>query len=152
LGNPCNNVQAVGFIAKYRPDSQILATLLDVPVENIIGLAAFESEYGRGRFADQGNNFFSMHAPSHDQTGTLTAAGDPKMKVSTFKDFLSSGKSFAHRFGAGVRGRKDPDEFGRALVTSGFNTGSSKNGGRDGYAKEVADIIRMVKARITCLP
>jgi hypothetical protein len=138
------------FTSKYRHFAEILAKQIDVPSENILGLAAHESQYGQGRFATEGNNFFSMHSPAPLQTGTITALGAPKMKVATFNSFLQSGQSFLARFGEAVRGKKDPGEFSKALVASHFNTGNAKTGGRPGYAKLVEDAIGMVKARMQC--
>ena len=150
MGNPCNAGSAVMFVVKHRIAAETLAWQIDVPIENILGLAAHESQYGKGRFATEGNIFFSMHAPAPLQTGTTTALGDPKMKVAAFASFLQSGQSFLARFGSAVRGKKNPGEFSRALVTSHFNTGDAKTGGRFGYAKLVEDAIGMVKARMQC--
>lgn len=59
--NACNASDAVIFVSKYRIHSEMLARQIEVPTENILGLAAHESQYGLGRFAAEGNNFF-FHA------------------------------------------------------------------------------------------
>lgn len=128
----------------------MLARQIGVPTENILGLAAHESEYGKGRFALEGNNFFSMHAPAPLQTGTLTAKGNPNLKVATYSSFYQCGQSFLMRFGTGLRGKISPKEFGEALVAIHYNSGDSKTGGRTGYARLVEDAINMVKRRLQC--
>jgi hypothetical protein len=70
--------------------------------------------------------------------------------VATFPDFLSSGLSFAHRFGRYVMGKNDPNDFADALIKSHFNAGNSKTGGRDGFADFLVGIIAAVKARMSC--
>ncbi|MDI5829785.1 hypothetical protein MJN51_39885, partial [Salmonella enterica subsp. enterica serovar Kentucky] len=42
-----------------------------VPVENILGLAAAESQYGTGRIAREYNNYFSLQAPASFQSGRV---------------------------------------------------------------------------------
>jgi len=45
----CNNIAAVTFVSKHKAVCQPIADQLDLPVENILGLAAQESQYGSGR-------------------------------------------------------------------------------------------------------
>ena len=59
----CNNTGAVRFVQQYLKECELIAKQLDVPVENILGLAAKESFYGQGRIATEYNNYFSMHGP-----------------------------------------------------------------------------------------
>lgn len=80
----------------------------------------------------------------------MTAKGDAKVKLAKFASFEMAAKSFKDRWGEGVRGKKDAGEFSRTLVTIGFNTGKSSNGGTDNYAKILENIIRMVKVRMQC--
>jgi len=148
--NPCNNTNAVKFVKKYRPDCQPIADRLKVPVENILGLAAQESQYGEGRIASEYNNYFSMHAPAPLQTGEAAALKDPKVKVAKFASFAQSAQSFEQRFGAAVKGKADPEDFGEALVSAKFNSGDAATGGRGGFAPYLAGIIKMVKARMAC--
>jgi len=121
-----------------------------VPVENILGLAAQESEWGRGRIARTYNNYFSMHAPAPLQIRDEPALHDAKVRVAVFDSFLASAQSFAQRFGAGVKGKANADEFAAALVKNHFNSGDSKKGGRDGFARYLADIIKNTKVRMEC--
>ena len=74
------------FVKKCRPDCQPIADRLKVPVENILGLAAQESQYGEGRIASQYNNYFSMHAPAVVATKPIhrqmqSSRGSPVVEV-----------------------------------------------------------------------
>jgi len=150
MHNPCSVMAAVAFVHKYQKDAELLAKQLDIPTENILGLAAHESQYGAGRIARECNNFFSMHAPAPLQMGEESAKGNTRIKVAKFSSFYQSGQSFIIKFGHGVKGKKDSDVFSKALITMHYNSGSAANGGRDGYAKLVKDAIAMVKARMSC--
>jgi uncharacterized FlgJ-related protein len=57
----CNAKNAVAFAVTYKLHCQSVAQKLNVPVENILGLAAEESEWGTGYIALKYNNYFSMH-------------------------------------------------------------------------------------------
>lgn len=151
MDKSCNAVSAVAFVRAHVADSEILAKQISVPTENILGLAAHESQWGVGRFAVQGNNYFSMHAPAPMQSGTMHAKGDAKLLVATYESFYRCGQSFIARFGNSVKGKEDPKEFSEALVSCGYNSGNSKTGGSDGYAKKVESAILMVKRRESCL-
>jgi hypothetical protein len=146
----CNNIPAVNFVKKHRPDCEPIASDLQVPVENILGLAAQESQYGNGRIARDCNNYFSMHAPAPLQIGEEPAQKDPKVKVAKFSSFAQSAMSFKIRYGNAVKGKKDALAFGKALVKAGFNSGDAASGGRTGFAEYLADIIKMVKERMAC--
>lgn len=150
MKNPCNAVDAIMFIHKFRADCEPIARELNVPVENILGLAAQESEYGRGRIASEYNNYFSMHSPAPLQVRAESAKNNPKVKVAVFNSFAGSARSFAFRYGSFVKGISDPKKFGEALVRAGFNPGTAEKGGRDGFANYVAEIIGQVKTRMGC--
>ncbi|MBV7407027.1 glucosaminidase domain-containing protein [Enterobacter sp. ENT03] len=146
----CNNTAAVRFVQEHIRDSEIIAKQLDVPVENILGLAAAESQYGTGRIAREYNNYFSMHGPAPLQSDQVHPQGSAKTWVATYPSFLTCGRSFAVRFGNAVRGKKDAVAFVNALVSVNFNTGNHATGGTDGYVKKTSDIIMMVKRRMAC--
>jgi len=146
----CNYKSAVHFVKTIQADCKTLADQIDVPVENVVGLAAEESEYGSGRIAKTYNNYFSMHAPAPYQNGAVPSLKNPKLKVATYDTFLKCGQSFVERFGDSVRGIKDPTEFAKALVKVHFNTGDSKTGGRDDFVPYVVQIIGSVKVRMNC--
>ncbi|WP_025127332.1 glucosaminidase domain-containing protein [Pseudomonas sp. PH1b] len=146
----CNNISAVTFVSKYKAVCQPIADQLDLPVENILGLAAQESQYGTGRIARELNNYFSMHAPAPLQSGAESPQGNASIKVAKFDSFQKSAQSFAQRYGASVRSKRDPLEFAQALVRSGYNTGDAATGGRNGFASYLADIINAVRGRLAC--
>ncbi|WP_426186829.1 glucosaminidase domain-containing protein [Pseudomonas sp. NFXW11] len=146
----CNNISAVTFVSKYKAVCQPIADQLNLPVENLLGLAAQESQYGTGRIARELNNYFSMHAPAPLQSGSESAQGNPKVKVARFDSFQKCAQSFAQSFGSAVRGKRDPMEFAQALVRSGYNSGDAATGGRNGFAKYLADIIIAVRGRMAC--
>ncbi|WP_105462887.1 glucosaminidase domain-containing protein [Escherichia coli] len=146
----CNNTGAVRFVQQYLKECELIAKQLDVPVENILGLAAKESFYGQGRIATEYNNYFSMHGPAPLQSGQVHPLGSKQVWVATYTSFSTSGKSFAIRFGNAVRNKKSPEQFAQALIDSGFNSGKNSNGGHTGYASELVGVINMVKRRITC--
>src|SRR5262245_6123570 len=128
MADPCNALDAANFVQAHKFEADQLAAKLDVPTENLLGLAAEESRWGTGRIAREYNNYFSMHAPAPREIGSEPARGDPKVRVSKFESFLQSGESFIDRFGDCVRGKKDPKEFAEALVKCKFNSGNSKTG------------------------
>jgi flagellum-specific peptidoglycan hydrolase FlgJ len=148
--DPCNNLEAVQFVQDHLEDAKKLASEAEVPVENMLGLAAQESQYGAGRIAREYKNYFSMHAPAMFQTREEPALNDPKVQVAVFDSFYQSGRSFLARFGDAIHGKSDPDAFAQALVKAGFNSGKAATGGRDNFAHYLADIIRMVQRRMAC--
>jgi hypothetical protein len=91
-----------------------------------------------------------MHAPSKNQIGYEAPLNDPKGKVSQFANFKACAESFEDRFGAGVKGKKDPADFAQGLIRSGFNSGKSSNGGSSTFAMDLVNVIGAVKARMTC--
>lgn len=149
--NVCNNQEAVDFVMNYKSDCVTIAKLLKLPTEYILGLAALESQYGKGRIAREYNNFFSMHAPAPYQSGAIAPLGNAKIKVAIYPSFLDCARSFATRFGSTLIGLTTPEAFAKELVRIHFNTGNPATGGTAGYAAKVADIIKVVKARMECI-
>jgi flagellum-specific peptidoglycan hydrolase FlgJ len=150
----CNAVDAVAFVYKYKNDCQkvIDEYSLDVPVENILGLAAKESGYGKGRIASELNNYFSMHAPAPFQTGSEAPHGNPNAKVAKFSSFHQSAQSFSKRFRETIRGKKDPLHFAKALVCNRacYNTGDKATGGNPNFIGDLVGVINAVKERLSC--
>lgn len=148
--NLCNHAIAVSFVHKYEKSCTAVASRLGIPVENILGLAAQESEYGQGRIATELNNYFSMHAPAKYQIGAEAPKKNPKIKVAKFATFEQCAESFEYKFGDAVKGKKDPAEFAQALIRAGYNSGDSNTGGRTGFAMYLVGIINAVKVRLSC--
>lgn len=102
----CNNVGAVRFVQEHMKICEIIAKELDVPVENILGLAAAESQYGTGRIAREYNNYFSLQAPASFQSGRVHPKDSNKTWVAIFSSFSVCARSFAVKYGDAVRGKK----------------------------------------------
>ena len=49
------------FVDAHLVDARKAADQLDVPVENILGVSAVESDWGEARFAVEGNNYEAHH-------------------------------------------------------------------------------------------
>ena len=109
--NLCNAVDAVAFVKFVRKDCETIANGLEITLENVIGLAAEESEYGRGRIAKEYNNYFSMHAPAPFQMRSEPARNDAKVQVAVFDLFSKCAQSFASTYGPSIRGKSDPDRI-----------------------------------------
>lgn len=148
--NLCNDTDAVAFVNAHRQDATWVANLLNVPVENVLGLAAHETGYGTGNIAKKYKNYFSMHAPAPFQIGEEVAQRDHHVKVAVFKNFIEGGQSFVSRFGLYVRGKSDPREFAEGLIKARYNSGKSADGGSDGYVDQIVNIIQVVKVRMEC--
>lgn len=137
----CNDVNAVRFVQQHLKECELIAKQLNAPVENILGLAAAESQYGTGRIAREYNNHSSLHAPASFQSGEIHPHGNKKIRVATFPSFSICARSFAIKYGIAVRDVKDALAFCDALVKAGFNSGDSSTGGTDNYAKKLLTLL-----------
>jgi flagellum-specific peptidoglycan hydrolase FlgJ len=163
MGQPsdtaCNAGNAVAFAVTYKPHCQSVAQKLNIPVENILGLAAEESLWGTGRIAHDYNNYFSMHAKSATDLpkyaiGAAIAGGTAHQKhpvyVAKYKSFNDCAESFSDKYGNAVRDKSDPTEFAKALIGVNYNTGDAKTGGRDDFVEYLIGIIHMTRRRMNC--
>ncbi len=143
--NPKNKTY-LDFIHAHLDDSRVIAKRVDVPVQNILGLAGEESSFGRSRFATQGGNFFGLHAPEPGQIGSMPALKNPKVNESIFPSpaFLNSGLAFAETKGPFVQGVNDPDEFATILHAHGFGVGNPS------YVSSLKNVIGNFNIRIDC--
>ncbi|WP_353228891.1 glucosaminidase domain-containing protein [Novosphingobium sp.] len=91
---PREHSHAMDFIETHHKDAATIAASLNVPTEMILGLSGIESKWGQGRFAVQGNNYFSQHAGKHVpfQQGSIVSRGDGPMAA--FASYLDSGRCF----------------------------------------------------------
>jgi uncharacterized FlgJ-related protein len=152
----CNNVPAVTFCKTYAPLCEEVAKSLGVPVENILGLAAEESQWGSSQAAVNDYSFFGMHAAGPNAlpkyaigarlaTGTVHETKKNQVWIPQYKNFTDSAKSFAESpHGQSVNGRADPTLFAKALVVSHFNTV------RADFVDYLAGMIKMAKRRMNC--
>jgi Mannosyl-glycoprotein endo-beta-N-acetylglucosaminidase len=141
---PLNPVQAKKerFVDAHLADTQKVADRLGVPVENILGAAALESNWGASRIAIQGNNFFGINYPAPHAVGPLPAPPGGTTIYSKFPSYADSLKSFVAIAGSLVQGKSDPAAFAAALQNSG-KFGVYKNGAKvPTYVPEVAATIR----------
>ena len=137
------------FVDAHLADAQETADRLRVPVENIIGLSAVESGWGRARFAVQGNNLFGIHYPARYATGYLPARRST-VRVATFTSFADSLRSFTAIAGSLVRGISNPSEFGAALQNSGkFGIDTVTGQKKPDYVPELAATIRGLRPIIS---
>lgn len=49
----CNTPVALAFVTRFKAGAAVIAQQLQVPVENILGLAAEQTQYGSGRIAKE---------------------------------------------------------------------------------------------------
>jgi hypothetical protein len=124
------------FIDTHLADAQKIASRLDVPVENILGISALESDWGEHRFATEGNNYFGIHWPAPFATGFMSAKKNPKVKVATFASHADSARSFAAISASYLLGIADPHDFAAALHQHGFGVGTRN------YVRDLAATIR----------
>ncbi|NHZ96330.1 glucosaminidase domain-containing protein [Massilia sp. CCM 8734] len=134
----------------FGPYCVQVAKDLDIPLENLVGLAAEESGYRRGRISIDCKNYFSMRSPAPGQVGFEVARNDPKVKVAKYGRPIDSVESFKTKWGPFVQGKRDPVDFANALVRAGFNTGKNEDGGRAGFANYLLGLIIAVKGRLAC--
>jgi hypothetical protein len=72
------------FVDRYFASAQKAAAMLRIPLENLLGVAALESNWGSSRFAQQGNNLFGMYYPTPYATGAIVAQGNARARLATF--------------------------------------------------------------------
>lgn len=148
----CNNVNAVNFVKSHVADAAMVAKLLHVPTENVLGLSAHESQWGVGRFATQENAFFSEEGGPQPalSNGVMHPTGNPKVNVWGFPSYLASAQGFAARYGNNVNGATDPAQFAGNLQKVGFNSGTKAGNGTPGWSSQVVRDIANTKTRMNC--
>lgn len=149
----CNMVNAVGFIHEHQADAAIVANLLGVPIQNVLGLSGIESSWGTSHAATRAGNFFGLHggASRPFATGvwfTSPTDGTEPVAMSVFPSYLASGRSFAAQYGS-VRNIADPTAFAQALVRAHFNSGKAP-GGNPNFVKSTADTINATAEKLQC--
>lgn len=148
MAAPLNPVQAKKerFVDAHLADTQKVADRLGVPVENILGAAALESNWGASRIAIQGNNFFGINYPAPHATGRLPAL-KPGPDFSKFASYADSLKSFVAISGSLIQGKSDPETFAAALQNSGkFGIDPDTGAKVPTYVPDVAATIRGLRA------
>jgi len=129
------------WVDAHYEDAKAVADKYGVTPEEILGIAALESDWGNSRFAKKGN-YFGLHAPVQGQTGSVKIENGPGY-AATFNNFRESAEAFMRTKGRLVVGVKDPTEFARILQDKGkfgINIETGKN--VPGYVESVAGTIR----------
>ncbi len=136
------------FTDDHLAAAQALADKLHVPVENILGLSAFESGWGNGRFVINGrNNYLSLHYPAPGATGFILAT-ESGVRVATFRSFDDCAIAFYQRYGHLVDGVTDPEKFAATLQDAGL-FGINRDGSKDpDYPTKVAQTARGFRSRV----
>ena len=142
------------WIMTYRNDCRVIADFLRTSVQNILALAAIESDFGHNRWARDGNNYFSLSTPRDKtlpyQIGLQVGMSDPKTGMAKYEDFFHSAKSFAETKGQLVKGHMEPDRFATILHTRA-NMGQSPEGPIDDYVQKLTTIVRSLELRLNCV-
>jgi flagellum-specific peptidoglycan hydrolase FlgJ len=121
-----------------------------LPTANILGLSALESGWGKGRFAKEGNNFFSLHYPASLAIGSLPAKGDKNVLVAKFASYADSAESFRLDYGSIVQNISDPAGFARALQDAG-KYGINRDGTKvSTFVKELSNTVAGLALRLDC--
>jgi hypothetical protein len=158
IKSPCSrkndeNRRYLDWIVRHRNDVLEAADILQTTVQNILGLAAVESDFGQNRFATDGNNFFALSTtrqnPLPGQIGLMIAQGDPNIGMARFEDFQAPSKAFALTSGQMVKGEIDPARFATILQSRGkFGTGP--RGPVPGYLNQLTEVIHELAIRLNC--
>jgi RHS repeat-associated protein len=136
----------ISFIKANSTAAAQVASQLNVPTANILGLAAEETGWGTSSIALNANNFFGIHAGAPGNIGTYTTAGGATVSMfPASTGFLSSAQSFATNFGSLVNGISNPTAFAQALVPK-FNPANAAKGGNPNFVSLVSSTIRGVSA------
>ena len=142
---PCSAKKSA-FIGSNLAAAQQVASQLNVPVANILGLSAEETRYGTSSVAMNANNFFGIHSGAPGSIGTYTTSGGAGVSMfPASTGFLSSAQSFAINFGSLVNGVSDPTAFAQALVPN-FNSANAATGGNPNFVNLVVGTIAGVSA------
>jgi hypothetical protein len=142
---PCSATKSAFINANSGAAGQI-ASQLNVPTANILGLAAEETGWGTSSIALSAHNFFGIHAGAPGSIGTYTTTGGARVSMfPASTGFLSSGQSFATNFGSLVNGVSNPTAFAQALVPK-FNTANAATGGNPNFVRLVSGTIKGVSA------
>ena len=137
------------FIKANASVAAQIASQLNVPTANILGLAAEETGWGTSSISQNAHNFFGIHAGAPGNIGTYTTSDGSAVSMYTAATgFLSSGQSFATNCGSLVNGIDNPTNFTQALVPS-FNPANAQAGGNPSFINLVSGTIDSVNACLT---
>src|SRR5262249_5317404 len=117
------------FVDAHLASTEKAAKELNVPVENILGVAAFESTYGTSSITQEANNFFGIHYSStyDDNEPYVNSHG---VKMAQYGSYDESLQAFVDQKGDLIRGVSDPVQFATILQNNGkfgINTDTGAN-------------------------
>lgn len=139
------------FVNAHLAATERVAKELNVPVENILGIAALESQWGDYHFASEGNNFFGLYypAPYGVPNQWNTARGNPKARLAVFNSYEDSLNSFIYSNGSLIQGKSDPVAFMQSLQDSGkFGINTNTGEPMPTYVRDAAATIRGLRSVI----
>jgi hypothetical protein len=137
------------FIEAHLADAQKAAAELHVPVENILGISALETEWGQYHFAAEGNNYFGLRYPTRRATGFVVSKDFPHPKVATYASYADCLSDFVDKYKKLISGVKDPGEFSRILQEAGkFGVDTVTGKPLPEYTSKAAATIRSLRKMI----
>ena len=137
------------FTDDHLADAQYWADKLHIPVENILGLTALESKWGKGPFvANGGNNYLSLYYPALYATGYAWNESHT-VRMAVFASYSDCLRSFADRHGDLVGGISDPEEFAKVLQDAKlFGINPDDNSPMPDFVRGVSRTIQGFRARV----
>ncbi|HLK68916.1 MAG TPA: hypothetical protein VKU19_36040 [Bryobacteraceae bacterium] len=156
--DPCErknekNRKYLDWIKWYGTDTIDVAFSLRNTLPNILGLAAFESDFGNNRYATFGNNFFKLMTdkdnPFPGQIGMMMDMADPKMGMAKFSNYLASAWAFAQTKGQFIVGETNPERFA-SILQDRAKFGVNARGPIPGYIDELTNVIHEIAIRVNC--
>ena len=98
------------YAKDHLTDAEWGAKKMNSTVENVLGLGALESGWGRSRFAKDGRNLFNLYSHAPGAVGSLKAA-DSDALVAKFPSYKVGMASFVQLAGHYVKNIHDPLMF-----------------------------------------
>jgi hypothetical protein len=151
-GCPAGPANVYNFIHTNQAAANALAQQSGVSADYLLGLSGWESMWGANRFAEQGNNFFSLHggASAPFANGSMQALRPPYASLSTFPSYFASDQSFLAQYGNGLAAASSPAAFAQQLINNHFNSGNAATGGNSNSIPNTVTGITMVIRRKGC--
>lgn len=159
--SPCDmknatNAKVINFINANIGAVQPVASQLNLPVQDILGLAGSESAYGTSTLATSYANFFGVGGFARGGGLPAFATGrTPSISGNVYASFVPPGSTaaatgivpslnwFQTVYGNQVRGASSPSQFVKAL-TSEFNSTEAK------FPSSTAGAISAIALRLDC--
>jgi hypothetical protein len=142
--------QKAAYVSRHLAAAAAAARALGIPVENILGLSALESDWGRSRFAQDGNNYFGVDWPAPGANGWMEARkaskGGKKARLATFSSVEAGFSSFVTKY-HGLSNLSDPEKFATMLQDK-YKFGIDKDTGEKlkGYVPDVVGTIKKLRS------